>query len=78
MSHFILATFENGTFVPDVPVPLPAQSRVRLTVETLAEACPNVASAAQEAWARMKCRIAERPVISNGRRWTRDELHERD
>ena len=38
MSNIVTATFENGVLVPDDPLELPAQSRVRLTVEPLEEA----------------------------------------
>ena len=70
----IQATFANGVLTPDVALPLPEQSRVRLTVEAMEVQSPEKAIAALESiWARLK----ERPINGDGVKYTREQLHER-
>jgi hypothetical protein len=64
------ATVVNGQLQLDVPLPLPDNSRVTVTV------APVVADS-QQAWASLKERLRERPVYAEGQHFTRDELHER-
>lgn len=74
MSTRIDATLINGVLKPDQPVPLPDQSRVRLTIEPIEEWS---AAKAMAAWQRILARLEERPIHGGGVRYTRDELHER-
>jgi hypothetical protein len=55
-------------------VPLPDQTRVRLTIEPIDEQSPERARAA---WQALEDRLRERPIHGGGVRCTRDELHER-
>jgi len=73
MTH-VSATWTGGTFKPDEAVPLPDQTRVRLTVEPLEEWSPERAKAALAALLKL---IRERPINGGGVRYTRDQLHER-
>ncbi|HVS39363.1 MAG TPA: antitoxin family protein [Gemmataceae bacterium] len=68
------ATFVNGMLKPDQALPLPEQSRVRLTIEPIEEWSPEKARAA---WESLQARLKEHPIDSGGVRYTRDELHER-
>lgn len=70
----ITATFENGMFKPDQPLPLAERSRVRLTIEPIEAWSPETA---QAAWEALKAQIREQPLHLGGKRFTRDELHER-
>lgn len=70
----ISATWTGGTFKPDEDVPLPDQTRVRLTVEPIDEWSPERARVALEAIKRL---VREQPISSGGVRYTRDQLHER-
>jgi hypothetical protein len=67
------ATFVNGTFKPDLPVLLPEHARVHLTIESV----DKRRIAGLEAWNAIQARLRERPLHFGGRRFTRDELHER-
>jgi len=66
-------TLIDGVVQLDEPVSLPNNSRVSVSIEPLS-IDPAQARAAFEAF---KKRIQERPIHSGGRRFTRDELHER-
>lgn len=72
MSTQVDATFVNGVLKPDQPLPLPDQTRVRLTIEPVK---PRLSP--QEAWAQLKEWIRENPLHGLGRHLSRDELHER-
>lgn len=74
MSTQVTATFTNGILKPDQSLPLPDQTRVKLTIEPIQELSPEAALAA---WEAIKTRIRERPLHFGGQRYTRDELHER-
>jgi hypothetical protein len=69
----ISATWTGGMFKPDEAVPLPDQTRVRLTVEPIDEWSPERAKAALEALKRL---VQKEPIASGGVRFTRDQLHE--
>jgi hypothetical protein len=69
----ISATWTGGTFKPDEAVPLPDQTRVRLTVEPIDEWSPERAKAALQQLLEL---IREHPIRS-GLRFTRDELNDR-
>jgi hypothetical protein len=72
MTTQVTATVVGGLLKPDEALPLADQTRVRLTIEPLAER-PDAASA----WASLKAWIRQHPLHGLGRRLTRDELHER-
>jgi hypothetical protein len=57
---------------PDQTLPLADQTRVKLTIEPLAEQLEPM-----EAWQSLKAWIRQRPLHGLGRHMTRDELHER-
>lgn len=66
------ATVIAGMLKLDQALPLPDQTRVKLTIEPLGER-----SEPQAAWESLKARLRERPIHGLGRRFSRDELHER-
>jgi predicted DNA-binding antitoxin AbrB/MazE fold protein len=72
MTTQVEATWSDGVLKPDERVPLPEQTRVRLTIEPIEKHSPST-----EAWASLKQWIRENPLHGLGRRLTRDELHER-
>ena len=72
MSQRISATFVDGVFKPDEAVNLPDQTCVEVIIEPVPDA-----SSAMAAWNALKERIALRPIHAGGKRYTRDELHER-
>jgi predicted DNA-binding antitoxin AbrB/MazE fold protein len=74
MSTQVNATFVNGMLKPDEPLPLKDQTRVKLTIEPIEQWSQEGATAA---WESLKARLRERPIHGGGKRFTRDELHER-
>lgn len=74
MSTQVTATFVNGMLKPDQPLLLPDQARVKLTIEPIEEWSQEGATAA---WESLKARLRDRPIHGGGRRFTRDQLHER-
>jgi len=74
MTTQVTATVVDGVFKPDQPLPLPNQTRVKLTVEPIEDWSPAKAIAA---WEALTARLRERPIHGGGVRYTRDELHER-
>jgi hypothetical protein len=68
----LTATMINGVPTPDVPLPIPDQTRVRLVVETIEPKRDPMA-----AWNAIEERLKLRPIHGGGKRFTRDELHER-
>jgi hypothetical protein len=74
MSTQVTATFVQGMFKPDEALSLAEQSRVRLTIEPIEDWSPEGAIAA---WEALKARLRERPIHGGGKRFNRDELHER-
>jgi hypothetical protein len=74
MTTHVSATWTGGVLKPDSALPLPDQTRVRLTVEPVDEWSPEKA---REAWERFRALATEHPINSGGVRYTRDELHER-
>ena len=73
MSTDVTGTVLGGALKLDQPLSLPDQSRVRVTIQ------PVVSN---EGWLRALDALQrlrqEHPIRSGGRRYTRDELHERD
>lgn len=74
MSTQVTATFVNGMLKPDQPLLLADQTRVKLTIEPIEEWSQVGATAA---WELLKARLRDRPIHGGGKRFTRDELHER-
>ena len=74
MTTQVTATFVNGMLKPDEALPLANQSRVRLTIEPIEDWSQETAIAA---WESLKARLRERPIHGGGKRFTRDEFHER-
>jgi hypothetical protein len=72
MTTQVTATFVNGILKPDQALPLPEQARVKLTIEPIGERKNPVAT-----WEALKARLRARPIHGGGKRFTRDELHER-
>jgi hypothetical protein len=72
MTTEVTATVVGGMLKPDQALPLADQTRVKLTIEPIG-AKPEPAAA----WESLKARLRERPIHGMGRRFTRDELHER-
>ena len=69
MTTQMTATVVNGMLKPDQTLSLADQTRVKLTIEPIEEA--------SAAWESLKARLRERPIHGGGKRFTRDELHER-
>ncbi len=67
------ATVVDGALELDLPLDLPDQSRVRVAVEPL-ESWRARFRAGLDRW---KAYCEQHPIHSGGRRFTRDELHER-
>jgi hypothetical protein len=70
----LTATVVGGVFRPDQPVPLPEQTRVRLTVEPIDAWSPEKG---QAAWTAFKALAKDQPLHLGGKRCTREELYER-
>ena len=63
----------NGAIQLDQRLELPNHSPVNVTLEPI-ETAPDKA---KRAWEATKARLRERPIHGGGKRFTRDELHER-
>ena len=86
----VTATVVNGSLQLDEPVDLPDQSRVDVTIETGAadktsrpelsksETAGRDVQSRREAFERFRKLTEEHPLHLGGRRFTREELHERD
>jgi hypothetical protein len=74
MTTHMTATVVDGMLKPDESLRLPNQTRVKLTIESIEDWSP---AAALSAWEEIKSRLRERPLHFGGKRYTRDELHER-
>jgi hypothetical protein len=72
MTTQVTATVIGGMLKPDETLPLPDQTRVKLTIEPLGEELEPM-----QAWQSLKAWIQQNPLHGLGRRLTRDELHER-
>jgi hypothetical protein len=75
MTTQVTATVVGGMLKPDQVLTLADQTRVQLTIEPLAE--QRDPATALAAWEAIKARLRARPIHGLGRRFTRDELHER-
>ncbi len=70
MLNQFTATVVDGMLRPDEPIGLPNDSRVSVTIETASG--PTTALAALHS---LQERLTLRPVVTDGRRFTRDELY---
>jgi hypothetical protein len=83
MNTQVAATYIGGQFKPDENLPLPEAARVTLTIELLDEdqepesQPPPDAKKSLAALKALQARLKERPIHGGGKRYTRDELHER-
>lgn len=73
MSQIITATVEDGVLKPDQDIGLLSGTKVRLTVELCRDLEPGGTFACDE----LDQLCDEIPVDAQGKRLTRDELHER-
>ena len=80
MTTDVVATFEDGVFKPESPVDCLDHSRVRLRIELLDIQSEWDATREQRlaAMERFKDGIRRHPINSQGERFTRDQLNERD
>jgi len=67
------ATIVGGSLRLDEELSLPEHTRVKVTIEPI-----GLGSGSLSPWELLKARLRQRPVHGGGRRYTRDELHERD
>lgn len=74
MNMTLSATVVDGCLHPDSPLGLPDRSHVTLTIHS---SVPDSVRSGL-AWESMKRRIREQPLHTGGRKFTRDELHERN
>ena len=72
MTTHVTATVVGGMLKPDQDIHLDDQTRVCLTIDPL-----NKPTISRVAWESLKGRLRARPIRSGGRKFTRDELHER-
>lgn len=72
MTTQVTATVVGGMLKPDQELPLADDTRVQLTIEPIVERLEPAA-----AWESLKARLAQPPIQGLGKRFTRDELHER-
>lgn len=72
MKAELTATIEDGVLKPDAALPFPNHTRVKLTIEPVESENPFVV-----AWKQLKERLRQRPIHGGGKRFTREELHER-
>jgi len=72
MRNELMATVVGGKLNLDQKLSLPDQTRVRLTIETIASQPSGI-----QAWESLKARLQQRPV-HRAKFFTRDELYRRD
>jgi hypothetical protein len=73
MSQTLTGIVIGGEIQLDQPISLPDQTPVSVTVQPL----PHAKASAIAAWESLQARLAARPIHGGGKRYTRDELHER-
>jgi hypothetical protein len=73
MKAELTATVEGGVLKPDVVLPFPDRTRVKLTIEPIESLDPHLA-----AWERLRRLIDEKPLVGLAGKFSRDELYERD
>ena len=75
MIEHATATVVDGALALDRPIDIPNNTRVLVTVPSMSDSSPT--AGANAGWASWKQRIKAHPVHAAGRRYSRDELHER-
>lgn len=75
MKTEVMATLEEGVFLPLEPVDWKAHSRVRVILDVAEQSSE---ASGNSGWEAMKQLIKDRPIHSDGLRFTRDELNARD
>lgn len=73
MNLTITGIVVGGGVQLDQPLSLPDQTPVTVTVQPL----PASKADAIAAWESLQARLAKHPIHGGGKRYTRDELHER-
>ena len=73
MSQTLTGVVIDGEIQLDRPMTLPDQTPVSVTVQPL----PQSKAGAIAAWETTLQRLKERPIHGGGKRFSRDELHER-
>lgn len=73
MKAELTATIEGGILKPDMALPFPDQTRVKLTIEPVESSQPRLA-----AWGRLLRMMDEKPLVGLAGKFSRDELYERD
>ena len=74
MTTQVMATVVDGELKLDDKLELPNTSRVKVTVEAVADWREKMRRGVEE----MEQLVREHPLHLDGQRFTRDELHERD
>jgi predicted DNA-binding antitoxin AbrB/MazE fold protein len=69
----LTATIEGGVLKPDVALPFPESTRVKLTIEPV-----DAENTAAAAWQRLKERIRQQPIGGLATNFSREDLYERD
>jgi hypothetical protein len=73
MSETTTGILVGDTIQLDRSLPIPDRTAVSVTVQPLVA----LRAEALEAWSRIQQRLDARPIRGGGKRFTRDELHER-
>ena len=74
MKTQITGTIVDGELQLDRSIELPSNVRVNVTIEPIEQSDADRTAA----WESFKKHIREHPIDFGGRRFTRDELHDRD
>ena len=69
----VMATVEKGALKLDEALPFPEHTRVKLTIEPV-----EPANASLAAWERFLALCDAKPIVGDGKRFNREELHDRD
>lgn len=72
MATEVTATVIGGLLKPDDALSFAENTRVKLRIEPIVEQ-----PAPQAAWHSLLARLSARPIHGQGKRYSRDELHER-
>jgi hypothetical protein len=73
MTHVTTGVVVDGAIRLDEPLAMPNQTAVSVRIEPL----PAAANDRLLAWERTQERLKARPIHGGGKRFSRDELHER-
>jgi hypothetical protein len=73
MKAELMATIEGGVLKPDIALPFPEHTRVKLTIEPVDSESTSAAT-----WQRLKERIYQHPILGLAGNFSREQLYERD